>query len=76
MNNLNNNNSILVNIEIKYIYNNNLNINNNNNNFELKTFFASTLLKLKLTSTLKKFLLKKKFFDYENNKFNFFYKSY
>ncbi len=74
--NLNNNKTILVNIEIKYIYNNNLNINNNNNNFELKTFFASTLLKLKLTSTLKKFLLKKKFFDYENNKFNFFYKSY
>ena len=74
MNNLNK--TILVNIEIKYIYNNNLNINNNNNNFELKTFFASTLLKLKLTSTLKKFLLKKKFFYYENNKFNFFYKSY
>ncbi len=74
--NLNNNKTILVNIEIKYIYNNNLNINNNNNNFELKTFFASTLLKLKLTSTLKKFLLKKKFFNYENNKFNFFYKSY
>ena len=74
MNNLNK--TILVNIEIKYIYNNNLNIINNNNNFELKTFFASTLLKLKLTSTLKKFLLKKKFFDYENNKFNFFYKSY
>ena len=74
MNNLNK--TILVNIEIKYIYNNNLNINNNNNNFELKTFFASTLLKLKLTSTLKKFLLKKNFFDYENNKFNFFYKSY
>ena len=74
MNNLNK--TILVNIEIKYIYNNNLNIINNNNNFELKTFFASTLLKLKLTSTLKKFLLKKKFFNYENNKFNFFYKSY
>ena len=73
MNNLNK--TILVNIEIKYIYNNNLNINNNNNNFELKTFFASTLLKLKLTSTLKKFLLKKKFFNYENNKFNFFYVS-